>query len=354
MSQDSPVLKYRPADFLVRENLLVPLADRDEATYRYLLLRKSGYTSFEAMALLAERLGCPMEEITYAGLKDEDGITEQLIAVPAALGDTLGEHAPTELTDPADPRRLTVLPYGHGTEPLGVGRLEGNSFRIVVRNLAPAVGERLRSLRKISFYALNYYDTQRFGVPGGPKLTHVLGGQVLKGDWDGAFATLLRLQAPETRAAREWTGSPEAFFKEKLDGRVVNFYLSAWASHEWNETLAVIVSDAGTSSSYVHTVEGIDFRYQHRPEATAQILHLCPALPYRRLSADPRVPETSSRRPTVIQVQIITESVQDDEFHPGRVSAAVRFALPSGCYATSVLRQLLTPMTTPRQRSDHA
>lgn len=343
MTTQSPVLKYRPADFLVRENLLVPLADRADAEYRYLLLRKSGYTTFEALALLAGRLGCATEEISYAGLKDEDGITEQLVAVPVSVGDALPEGGPLELASQGE-RRLSVLPYGHGSEPLGVGRLEGNSFRIVVRNLAPAVGERLRSLRKLSFYALNYYDTQRFGVPGGPKLTHVLGGQVLKGDWDAAFATMLLLRAPETPLAQEWTGSPEAFFKEKLDPRVVNFYLSAWASHEWNETLALIVSDAGTSASYVETVDGIDFRYQQTSEATAQVLHLCPALPYRRLSLDPRVPETSTRRATVVQVQIITESVREDEFHPGRSCAAVRFALPSGCYATGVLRQLLTPL----------
>ncbi|WP_329126891.1 tRNA pseudouridine(13) synthase TruD [Streptomyces sp. NBC_01465] len=345
MTDDSPVLKHRPADFLVRENLLVPLTQEGDASYRYLLLRKSGYTTFEALALLAEHLDCPVQQVTYSGLKDEDGITEQLVAVPLAAGGALPGDGCARLSGPGDPRTLSVLHYGYGAEPLEVGRLEGNSFRIVVRNLAPTVAERLRSMRKISFYALNYYDTQRFGVPGGPKLTHVLGGQVLKGDWGAAFSTLLQLQAPETSLARDWDGSPEEFFRHKLDTRVVNFYLSAWASHEWNQTLALIVSDAAAGASYVQTVDGIDFRYLEHADATAQVLNMCPSLPYRRHSFDPRVPETSSRRATAVQIQIITEAVQEDEFHPGRSSAAVRFALPSGCYATSVLRQLLTPMT---------
>ncbi len=59
-----PRLKTKPEDFLVRENLLAPLADPAAATHRYLLLRKTGYTTFEAIRLLADRLGCATVDIT--------------------------------------------------------------------------------------------------------------------------------------------------------------------------------------------------------------------------------------------------------------------------------------------------
>jgi tRNA pseudouridine13 synthase len=340
----TPRLKHHPEDFLVRENLLVPLTGRAEASHHYLLLRKSGHTTFEAIRLLAERFDCASRDISYAGLKDEDGITEQLLAVPLGVRDAPVEGGVLDLSDATGPCRLTVHHYGYGDEALEVGRLEGNSFRIVVRNLMPEVAERLAELRKISFFALNYYDTQRFGVPGGPKLTHLLGGCIFKGDWQGAFDLMLRLKAPETRLAEDWRGTPQAFFEECLDRRVVNFYLSAWASHEWNAELAELADESGYGNSYIETVDGIDYRYLTSSQAAAQLLSGRPELPYRRLSLGNEVAETSSPRATVVQVPLLVEAVGPDDAHPDRSSAAIRFALMSGCYATAVVRQLLTPL----------
>jgi tRNA pseudouridine13 synthase len=281
-----PVLKYIPADFLVRENIVVRMVDEETASFRYLLLRKQGLTTFEAVGKIAEFLGLPRGEVTYAGLKDEDGITEQLIAIPYHRADA-ASGIPHPVFQDAGDRWVELRHYGHGIEPVKVGQLEGNSFRIVVRNLSDDDTQRLAGRHRLNLFFINYYDTQRFGVPGGPKLTHSVGAGILSGEWDQALATLIRLRAPESRSAEDWPGSAQQFFAQ-LDPRVVSFYLAA------------------------------QYTYDN-----------C-AVTYR-----------DSQRPTVTQASVlVAEAGLPDEFFPGRKAAVIRFALPSGSYATAAVRQL--------------
>jgi len=337
-----PALKARPADFLVRENLLVPLTEPSLASHQYLMLRKSGYTTFEAIRLIAERLACAPDQVTYAGLKDEDGITEQLVAVPLAYASAAGA-APMSITE--SDRWLRLQPYGFGTAGLDVGKLDGNSFRIVVRNLGADTAELLAGRSKLIFCALNYYDTQRFGVPAGPKLTHVLGGHILRRSWDDAFHLLRTIKAPESALAERWRGCAQEFFEKQLDPRVVSFYLSAYSSHNWNEQLGHLVSEVAGDEAYPCDVDGIRYLYLRSGQAAAAVLGKQPELPYQRLSLDPSAEVGHSPRATVVQTPIIVSELLPDELCAARFSVVLRFALPSGCYATTVVRQLLTPCT---------
>ncbi|MFE4333868.1 tRNA pseudouridine(13) synthase TruD [Streptomyces sp. NPDC056831] len=354
MTSDGPCLKQRPGDFLVRENLLVPLIDPGEATHHHLLMRKCGFTTFEAMRLLANQLGCDSEDITYAGLKDEDGVTEQLVAVPMRAANGVLGAGTVDIVPMSGTDCLSVQHYGYSNGPLRVGRLEGNTFRIVVRNLDVELACQLEARRRISFCALNYYDTQRFGVPCGPKLTHVLGRHLLKREWQEAFDVLLRLGAPETCIAQQWQGSPEEFFTKALERRVANFYLSAWASHEWNRTLSDLVREVADDEVYAMTVNGITYDYLRTSQAAAQVLARTSELDYRRLTFGSEAPETSSPRATVVQVALQVDAAQPDDAHPGRAAVTLCFALPSGCYATGVIRQLLTPFIESVERQESA
>jgi tRNA pseudouridine13 synthase len=338
MSQEY-VVKQVPEDFLVRENLVVPLVERAEATQEYLFLRKRGYTTMEAVRLLAAELDLPSSSVTYGGLKDEDGVTEQLVAVPT--GSVPAGHAtgPWRLRSDGE-RWIELHPYGYGREPLRIGRLEGNGFRIVVRGLAPAVAEHLTGLRKIGLFFLNYYDTQRFGVPGGPKRTHIVGSSMLAKEWDHALQTLIELDAPESPLAASWRGVPEEFFRG-LDPRTASFYLAAHSSSAWNAELGRLVAKLGPDRSREVTVDGIGFRYTADADGVVEVLSERRDLPYERYSFDGGVPiAATSRRPTVVQSTVSVGRCEPDGTTPGRASVSLGFFLPSGCYATAAIRQL--------------
>lgn len=143
-----PVLKHRPADFLVREVLVPRTCAESVASHEYFTLGKWGLTTIEAIRIIAEAFDVASTAVTYGGLKDEDAITDQLVALPRGTTQCpTWEHSPTE------GRYLRLTHQGYGPEPLTIGGLEGNAFRIVVRGLDPVVAERLGELHKINFFS---------------------------------------------------------------------------------------------------------------------------------------------------------------------------------------------------------
>ncbi|WP_329576581.1 tRNA pseudouridine(13) synthase TruD [Kitasatospora sp. NBC_01250] len=334
---DQAVLKQRPQDFIVREAMVVELTEPADAAWRYLLLRKSGYTTMEAIRLIAERLDLPTGEVTYGGLKDEDGVTEQLVAVPARVPlPALGAEG-WRVADQAD-RWLHLHHHGYGAEPLAIGRLEGNGFRITVRNLDPDRARRLGELRKHTLFFLNYYDTQRFGVPGGPKRTHLVGQAMLAGDWDTALRELAGLRAPESPQAAQWRGPAEEFFRT-LDPRNASFYLAAQASFDWNAALRRAVDDSCAPQTSTVELDGLEYRYAERPLA---VLATASDLPYAKYTfTDGTAQARTSARPTIVQTSVSLTPAAPDELNPGRSRIGLGFFLPSGSYATAAVRQLL-------------
>ncbi|HET8662501.1 MAG TPA: tRNA pseudouridine(13) synthase TruD [Micromonosporaceae bacterium] len=346
---DAAVLKHCPADFLVRENLVVPLVERPDASYHYLLLRKSGYTTMEAVRVVAGKLGLPTQEVTYGGLKDEDGITEQLVGVPLGAVSPDPDGAGWGLTEDAD-RWLHLGHYGYGTEPLRIGGLEGNGFRIVLRNLDAGQAGRLAQLRKVNLLFVNYYDTQRFGVPGGPKRTHLVGAAMLAGQWDLARSELAGLRAPESEMAAAWRGPARELFAG-LDPRTASFYLAAHASHRWNADVRELVTQVCPGEWFDVEVDGLAYRYLRYAESAVRVLGAARELPYQKYTYEGGQPVSrSSMRPTVVQTMVSIGPDEPDERIPGRFRVRLSFFLPSGCYATAAVRQLTALTTVPRRR----
>ncbi|MEY9860780.1 tRNA pseudouridine13 synthase [Catenulispora sp. GAS73] len=339
MSGDIRV-KHLPEDFLVRESTAIRCVSPNDARYRLYLLRKCGYTTFEAVEWIAESVGIPQSEVGYCGLKDEDGVTEQVISVPIGLGDPADR-----LTAAGGDRWMRFLRYGESAAPLRIGELEGNSFKIVLRNLDPRQGEKgLLAAKKVILYFLNYFDTQRFGVPGGPKVAHLIGAALSDGQWAKARELLASSGSGEAAAAREWTGADADFFAE-LDGRVTSFFLAAHASQQWNRTLAEQVEKCLPDARRVD-VEGIGFTYAREVGDCVSVLAAQPAIPITRYTVrDGVVKERRSVRAAVVQTVIEIDDRRSDEHFPGRMRAELSFFLPSGSYATAAVRQLTTLMS---------
>ncbi|MER5987664.1 tRNA pseudouridine(13) synthase TruD [Streptomyces sp. NPDC001787] len=342
MTIGNPVFKHRPGDFRVRENLVVPLTRARSAAHRYLLLHKYGYTTMEAVRWAADRLGLPARDIGYAGLKDEDGETEQLLSVPFTAGAAEDGRPEEELAHSAEPGRwLRLCHYGYGHEPLTVGRLNGNGFRVVLRDLDEATATRLEGRGRLSLLFVNYYDTQRFGVPGGPKRTHLVGEALLNEDWGLARRELADLGAPESVTAQRWTGPDRELFRHGLDARTTAFYLAAHSSAVWNARVRDLVATNCPENSVETSVDGLPYRFPVSGAGAATLLTARHELPYTRYAWRDRPVERATVRPTVVQTLVTVERAGPDDAFPGRHAVEVGFLLPSGCYATAAMRQLV-------------
>lgn len=335
-------VKYVPEDFIVRESVAVRPAPPDRAEHRLYLLRKRGYTTFEAVRWISESIGIPESQVGYCGLKDEDGLTEQLISVPGDADDCV----PGILRVVGDGDRwMRCLPYGESAEPLRIGQLEGNSFKIVLRNVerrhleqGPLAG------KKLHFYFLNYFDTQRFGVPGGPKVAHLVGTALLDEEWARARELLASSGSGEAAAARDWTGADADFFTH-LDGRVTSFFLAAHASHQWNRVLSEQVRKHRSDVREID-VEGVEFTYANEFADCVDILAAGHEIPITRYSVHSGVVrERQSVRSSVVQTVVEIGDRKPDEHFPGQMRVELGFFLPSGSYATAAVRQMTTLMS---------
>src|SRR6476469_5089794 len=217
------LLKARPTDFFVRENSLVNIVEENQATHHYFLLRKCGLTTMEAIALIAKAADILSTDISYSGLKDEDAVTEQLVALPinVKLNSALVSGCASKEAD----RWLHLSHYGYGSKPLQIGYLAGNTFHVSMRMLSRTAAEALKLRRSINLVFLNYYDLQRFGLPDQPKVTHRIGDAILAQRWRHALDLVVESRSPESADAATWTHAPEEFFANR-DPRLVDFYLA--------------------------------------------------------------------------------------------------------------------------------
>ena len=160
-------LKSKNEDFEVTEISLLPKFFK-KGPYTYLWIKKSGFSSFDVQDILRNFFKLESDDINIQGLKDEDGVTAQILSARRVLL-SKDIHAFNKKWGKGHMYVLIERILGYGRNPVAERMLHGNLFNIVVRKLSPAIAERIyvKIARERFFSFVNYYDSQRFGVPGG-------------------------------------------------------------------------------------------------------------------------------------------------------------------------------------------
>jgi tRNA pseudouridine13 synthase len=336
-----PIVKSRPGDFLVSESLVLPFcAETENAKFTYLRLTKIGFTTFEAVEAIANQFHLSTNQVGFGGLKDEDAITDQLIAVEGVVSEDSIEsfnvhyHSDTE-------RFMHLHRWGVGTEPIRVGQLNGNSFRLVVRNLSEHLASRFKATNKYTFHFLNYYDTQRFGISKQPKISHLIGQALIEEDFDVAFALFKEVGPAENEKARSFRGSQREFFST-LNPQLVKFLKDSYSSHLWNQSLASLVRSVCGDQVFEASFDDVPFTFATTQCDVLAVLKEKQSLDFVKFY-DPSKEDLTRRKPraTVIQLQVLCNGSALDEDHSGAHKTEFSFFLPSGSYATMCIKQLL-------------
>lgn len=177
-------IKQKPEDFSVKESYRFDQVP--DGRFRVYLMDKQKLSTFEAVDRIRDRYGLRPGSISYCGLKDKQGRTEQLIAV---------DGADVDLQEPD--LRLKFL--GRAAAPLSARNTTSNRFSVTVRalnradlsNLTVAVAEVNR------LGVVNYFDSQRFG-----SLKHGQGfiaKDLIRGDFEAALKNYLAKPSPLDR-----------------------------------------------------------------------------------------------------------------------------------------------------------
>ncbi len=393
-------VKQRREDFRVEE---VPLYEASgQGTHVYFTIEKRGLPTMEAARQVARALGINQRRIGYAGLKDARAVTRQRFSV---------EHVAPDRIAALELPGIRVLDVSRHGNKLRIGHLKGNRFVIRLRETDP---DRLADVRAVLNVLVrrglpNVFGPQRFGTRGD---TWQIGRALLRQDWDECVDVLLGRPAPTDEgdllrarqlyqagqyaaAAEAW---PWAFRMERrvcralvktkgsrarafrsIDKEVRRFYVSAYQSWLFNRVVADRIDELDRlwvgDLAYRHP-QGAVFRVEdlaaEQPRCDAmEISPSGPLFGYRMSQPDGRAGEMEAavlatdgfsledfrapgahrikgaRRPLrVPMVETAAEAGSDEH----GTYLELRFFLPAGSYALSVIREICKSDATDRKR----
>lgn len=299
-------LKTTPEDFLVIERASHTDVAAEDGPHLYLYIEKRGMTSTEVVRLLANANGLPTSSIGYAGMKDKFAVTRQWLSVPL-------EEAPPDVVVPAEVIELARL---RATKKLRRGWHAGNDFELVLREVSgatrTAISERLALIAEQG--VPNYFGPQRFGYNNVPE----------------AIAWLPRRRKERNAFKR---GLHLSVLRSLLFNEVLSAHIAEGSyAQTVDKATAAALAEAELAESFsgplwgrgrVQTsAAGVEFEAQ----VLAPYSDLCGELEYAGLKQE--------RRALRLLPRELRWEWQDDN------TLMLRFGLPVGAYATSVLREL--------------
>ena len=209
-------------DFHVTElPLIEPVGEGEHA---WLRVRKREENTATVAGRLAQLAGVPLRNVGYAGLKDRNAVTEQWFSV----------HLPGR-ADPdwraLESDRITLLQHTRHTRKLRRGALQGNAFRLRLRELSGDVDVLSSRLQQVAAEGVpNYFGEQRFGRDGSNLQTA-----------DRLFSNP-RLRLSRNKRSLALSAARSLLFNQVLSARV--------AAANWNVPLAGDAMQLHGSHSY--------------------------------------------------------------------------------------------------------
>jgi len=399
MTADTPgiggCIKARPEDFIVEEIPLYPFSGDGEHTL--FQIEKKSFAAMDAFAEIAKTLGVPRNRIGYAGLKDARAVTTQWLSV-----DNISPEK-VELVNKI--KGIRILQFARHKNKIRVGHLAGNRFTIRVRRFQiprPEALDRAKHImEKLALRGVpNYYGPQRFGSR---KDSHILGSLVLMTkqeefidlylglpnhlDGSVSFAARTHYQNGDFQKAHDtWprychdqrkvlhslirTGGNKKKAFNALEKSIKKFYISAYQSDLFNQVLAARMPDIDRllrgDMAYKHE-NGACFRVEepHVEQPRCDRFEISPTGPLIGSRMETATgPAGEIENPLIQEAQLAKEELDKMRyyrsrggrrplrFQPRNIDVAdgedshgeyiqVKFEFDSGCYATSILREII-------------
>lgn len=380
-------IKDAPEDFIVEE---IPAYEPcGEGEHLYLRVEKQGMSTFAMMQRIATALGVREKEIGYAGLKDAQAITRQSISLP--------KIDQTKI-DALDLDGITILDSSYHTNKLRLGHLRGNRFYIRIHDVVDDAEQRALDILHILEHTgvPNFFGEQRYGSLG---CNHLIGRAILQEDFEQAASLIIGI--PEKITNERWqlaatiyaqgnieeslAAFPGRFRDERrllhtllrgkdhrqavltLPRKLLRLYLSAYQSNLFDTQVQMRLNSLDLiwdgDIAYIHN-KGACFRVEdsETEQVRADRLEISPSglLPGHKAmyaSGQSGILEqamldkeqlcdnaftkltglklSGERRPLRIPLeQIQCKTEQQQTLH-------LSFALPAGCFATTVLREVM-------------
>lgn len=345
-------------DFLVEE--VLPFQPTGTGEHYLVKIEKTGISTLEAIQRMAKSVGLSKSRFGYAGLKDARAIARQWISV-WSLGDLQFPRIPD----------IQILEMHRHSRKLNPGALLGNRFKIIVRETTTEeVEPTLEVLDKIG--VPNFFGPQRFGSR--RPNTHLVGKKIVQGDIVGAVDAFVGnpypTEHPDVQSARSLYDKGDLEGALRVFPRKFNFERSIVQRliEGKSKKEAFRFLPRRLRQLFVHAYQS----YMFNQVLCERMEHLTPMEGDYVIDGKPTGPlfgykmKSVSGYPGELEKNILeAEGVKLDDFKcskaPELSSPGLRlplvfdilewkvehnpltlyFSIPKGCYATSVLREVM-------------
>ncbi len=301
-------LKEKTSDFIVEEKIKLKFSDNGK--YSYFLLEKDNRNTLDVINRIVDVLKITKRDIGYAGLKDKNAITRQYISI-------FNYDKKLILNLKIDGVKLNYV--GNGKIPITIGSLEGNNFKVVVRNLD-------KKAEKINFLE-NYYDEQRFS-----KDNVSLGKQILLGKILYEKEEKLKLYFISYQAYLFNKILAEYLKEHCKDQKEVDYSLGKFIfiyKEVKNFKIPLIAFDARLNDnirkicSKILNEEGLTIKHfltRKYPDLVQKTIY----------------------RDALVNVKNLKIKYREDDVYSGKLKAEIEFFLPKGSYGTLLIRKMFS------------
>ena len=338
--ESSGLLRSQITDFKVYEKL--PYLPCGEGEHLFVHIRKTGANTLFVARELAKYFQVKEQLVSYAGLKDRFAVTEQWFGV----------HVPGKQEynlDDLNIEGVEVLSYQRHNKKLRTGALTGNRFELILRDVTAIKAFTERWQKIVEQGVPNYFGEQRFGIGGG-NIERALGlfsGQKVKDKkkrgiylsaarshiFNAVLNERIQQQCFDKVAVGDvlmLAGTQSVFHLDEIDDTIkqrfvdkdVDITAPMWGAGE------LMTSDEPLNLEQKIAGEHPEF---------------CQGLPRFGLKQERR-----RIRLTISETDLESLSTEEGSAQKEHNAVKISFFLPAGCYATTILRELLTyqDMTT--------
>lgn len=319
--QITAVIRSQPTDFIVDEQLNFEPSGSGE--HLLLQIEKRGQNTQYIARQLARLTGLRMRDISYAGLKDRHALTRQWFCFKWPIKQELAWQD----WQIDDSRILQVVRH---YRKLRLGALKANHFQLTLTEVSEPAAL-LQRLALIKAGVPNYYGEQRFGRGGG---NLALADSLFAGE----RITDRQIRGLALSASRSYLFNQvvsqrieQGLFNQVLDGDILqldgsgSIFLVQSSDNTLQQRL--LAGDVHPTAPLVG-IEGATVSQQAatlEQQALAPYQQWCQGLVEYRLQG--------ARRSIRLVPQQLSADIAGN-------SVTLCFALPAGCFATSVLREL--------------
>jgi tRNA pseudouridine13 synthase len=335
------IFKFQADDFQVVEDL--GYEPCGEGEHQFIFVEKTNNNTAFVAEQIARFVKLPLRQVTYAGRKDKYAVTQQWFGIHAP-GKPDFDFSTFELEG------VRVLKQVRHNKKLRTGQLKGNHFTITLRQVMhpEAIEERLEEIAQHG--VPNYYGEQRFGVMRLNEMGEVQrGGNLMMAERmvNGEAIRHRNKRSMAMSALRSW------LFNEMLSTRLQKSQFNTVLSGD-----AMVLS--GSNSFFIAnnndstSLNDVQHRYDNKD--------VCPSAPLwgkgtLSTQADALALEQEVAANSTEVIDFLSQCGFEQERRAIKIwpselewqskgdTFTISFALPTGCFATSVLRECVETLS---------